>query len=243
MLAALWKADLDNHNGCPDSDGLWGRFLWYDLGDWRYHYRSSTTELAPVLGNLYRAIDAQAAQLPPRNEETNRQPIVALADDALTTWSAWVDRLTELQAAATDASDIQYLAKQRGQTLRLALVLHAIRQASAGLTLATPIPLSTLRDAIALVALFASERQKLLAPVRSSVAGAIQRLLDRGKAWRQQHGSQPVPQRIIRNWSLPARLCPSLEVRRWLLEVVATTPGCGTVRRSGKTVEWIPPGD
>jgi hypothetical protein len=243
MLAGLWKADASSNNGCADNDGLWGRFLWYDLGDWRYRYRSSLTELAPVLGNLYRAVDAQAAQLPPRNEETNRPPIVALAGDALTTWSAWVDRLTELQAAATDGADRQYLSKQRGQTLRLALVLHAIRQASAGLSLATPIPLSTLRDAIALVALFATERQKLLAPVRSSVAGAIQRLLDRGKAWRQQHGSQPVPQRMVRDWCLPARRSPATEVRRWLLEVVAVTPGCGTVKRNGKVVEWIPPGD
>jgi hypothetical protein len=243
MLAGLWKADASNNNGCADNDGLWGRFLWYDLGDWAYHYRSSTTDLAPVLGNLYRAIDALAAQLPPRNEETNRPPVVALDSDALTTWAAWVDRLTELQAAATDGADRQYLSKQRGVTLRLALVLHAIRQASAGLTLATPIPLSTLRDAIALAALFATERQKLLAPVRSSTAGAIQRLLDRGKTWRQQHGSQPVPQKTIRSWCLPARQCPAPEVRRWLLEVVATTQGCGTVRRNGKTVEWIPPGD
>jgi hypothetical protein len=243
MLAGLWKADADAHNGCPDADGLWSRFFWYDLGDWDYDYISSTTDLAPVLGNLYRAIDALAAQLPPRTSDTNRPPVVPLADDALDTFRGWIRRLQELRRAATDATDRQYLSKQRGQTLRIALVLHAIRQAAVGLPLTIPIPLSTLRDAIALVALFATERQKLLAPVRHSTAGAIQRLLDRGKLWRQQHGCQPVPQKCVRSWCLPARQCPAAEVRRWLLEVVAATPGCGTVRAVGKSVEWIPPGD
>ncbi len=243
VFQGLWKADTEANLGAPDADGLWSRFLWFDLGEWSYTYRSSTTHLAPVLGNLYRAIDAAAAQLPPPSADDDRPPVLALDPDALPLFIAWIDQLEELKRSASDPADRQYLGKQRGVTLRLALVVHAIRQASAGLGLALPISSETLQTAILLTALFATEREKLLAPVRGSSTGAIKRLLDKGRQWRQQHGARPVPQRQIRSWCLPARGCPAAEVRNWLTTVIAQTPGCGTVRPAGKSLEWIPPGD
>jgi hypothetical protein len=240
-LAGLWKADAEANDGTPDGDGLWSRFLMFDLGDWVYKYRSSSTKLAPVLGNLYKLIDAAVAGLPPG--EDDQVPVIALSDEALPLFIQWVDQLEALKRGAGDATDRQYLSKQRGNTLRLALAAHAVRQASAGLPLSTPIAAGTLENAILLTALFTTEREKVLAPIRRNPSGAIKRLLDKGREWRQQHGAKPVPQSQVRAWALPARGTPAADVRRWLQSVTASMPGCGQLRSTGRAVEWLPPGD
>jgi hypothetical protein len=155
----------------------------------------------------------------------------------------WIRQAESFKLAATDPSDRQYWGKQRGATLRIALAIHAIRQASAGLNLNTPIRLEVVKAAIVLTALFARERDKVLGPVRTGAGGALKRLIDKGREWRRSHGSRPVPQSQIRAWALPARRTPAAEVRTWLLSVVAETPDCGQVVRKGKSVEWVPPGD
>lgn len=240
-LEGLWKADAEANEGMADADGLWARFLMFDLGEWSYDYLSSTAKLAQPLTNLYKQIDAAASILPPGEDD---EPItISLAEDAVPTMVSWIRQTEAFKTSCTDPSDQQYWGKQRGTTLRIALAVHAIRQASAGLPLNSPISADALQSAIILTALFACEREKALGPVRGGAGGAIKRLLDKGRQWRQQHGSRPVPQSQIRAWSLPARRVPAKEVRHWLLTVVASMPGCGQVNRTGKSVEWVPPGD
>lgn len=240
-LEGLWKADAEANEGMADADGLWARFLMFDLGEWSYDYLSSTAKLAQPLTNLYKQIDAAASILPPGEDD---EPItISLAEDAVPTMVSWIRQTEAFKTSCTDPSDQQYWGKQRGTTLRIALAVHAIRQASAGLPLNSPISADALQSAIILTALFACEREKALGPVRGGAGGAIKRLLEKGRQWRQQHGSRPVPQSQIRAWSLPARRVPAKEVRHWLLTVVASMPGCGQVNRTGKAVEWVPPGD
>jgi hypothetical protein len=240
-LEGLWKADADANEGMADADGLWSRFLMFDLGEWAYDYQDSTVLIAPAITNLYKQVDAAASKLP--IGEDGEPIIITVAEDAKATMVQWVRQAESFKFAASDPSDRQYWGKQRGATLRIALAIHAIRQASAGLSLNTPIPEDVIRAAIIFTALFARERDKVLGPVRTGAGGAIKRLLDKGREWRSSHGSRPVPQSQIRAWCLPARRTPAAEVRTWLLSVVAETPDCGQVIRKGKAVEWVPPGD
>ena len=240
-LEGLWKADAEANEGMADADGLWSRFLMFDLGEWAYEYQDSTVLIAPVISNLYKQVDAAASKLPIGDD--GEPIIITVADDAKATMIQWVRQAESFKFAASDPSDRQYWGKQRGATLRIALAIHAIRQASAGLSLNTPISEEVIRAAIIFTALFARERDKVLGPVRTGAGGAIKRLIDKGREWRQQNGSRPVPQSQIRAWCLPARRAPAAEVRTWLLGVVAETPDCGQVIRKGKAVEWLPPGD
>jgi hypothetical protein len=240
-LEGLWKADAETNEGMADADGLWSRFLMFDLGEWAYEYQDSTVLIAPVISNLYKQVDAAASKLPIGDD--GEPIIITVAEDAKATMIQWVRQAESFKFAASDPSDRQYWGKQRGATLRIALAIHAIRQASAGLSLNTPISEEVIRAAIIFTALFARERDKVLGPVRTGAGGAIKRLIDKGREWRQQNGSRPVPQSQIRAWCLPARRAPAAEVRTWLLGVVAETPGCGQVIRKGKSVEWLPPGD
>lgn len=240
-LEGLWKADADANEGMADADGLWSRFLMFDLGEWAYDYQDSTVLIAPAITNLYKQVDAAASKLP--LGEDGEPIIITVAEDAKATMVQWVRQAESFKFAASDPSDRQYWGKQRGATLRIALAIHAIRQASAGLSLNTPIPEDVIRAAIIFTALFARERDKVLGPVRTVAGGAIKRLLDKGREWRRSHGSRPVPQSQVRAWCLPARRTPAAEVRTWLLSVVAETPDCGQVVRKGKAVEWVPPGD
>jgi hypothetical protein len=240
-LEGLWKADAEANEGMADADGLWSRFLMFDLGEWAYEYQDSTVLIAPVISNLYKQVDAAASKLPISDD--GEPIIITVAEDAKATMIQWVRQAESFKFAASDPSDRQYWGKQRGATLRIALAIHAIRQASAGLSLNTPISEEVIRAAIIFTALFARERDKVLGPVRTGAGGAIKRLIDKGREWRQQNGSRPVPQSQIRAWCLPARRAPAAEVRTWLLGVVAETPDCGQVIRKGKAVEWLPPGD
>jgi hypothetical protein len=240
-LEGLWKADAEANEGMADADGLWSRFLMFDLGEWAYEYQDSTVLIAPVISNLYKQVDAAASKLPIGDD--GEPIIITVAEDAKATMIQWVKQAESFKFAASDPSDRQYWGKQRGATLRIALAIHAIRQASAGLSLNTPISEEVIRAAIIFTALFARERDKVLGPVRTGAGGAIKRLIDKGREWRQQNGSRPVPQSQIRAWCLPARRAPAAEVRTWLLGVVAETPDCGQVIRKGKAVEWLPPGD
>jgi hypothetical protein len=240
-LEGLWKADAVANEGMADADGLWSRFLMFDLGEWAYEYQDSTVLIAPVISNLYKQVDAAASKLPIGDD--GEPIIITVAEDAKATMIQWVRQAESFKFAASDPSDRQYWGKQRGATLRIALAIHAIRQASAGLSLNTPISEEVIRAAIIFTALFARERDKVLGPVRTGAGGAIKRLIDKGREWRQQNGSRPVPQSQIRAWCLPARRAPAAEVRTWLLGVVAETPDCGQVIRKGKAVEWLPPGD
>ncbi|MFM7551154.1 MAG: DUF3987 domain-containing protein [Cyanobacteriota bacterium] len=240
-LEGLWKADAAANDGEADGDGLWSRFLMYNLGDWNYRYRSSTIRLAPVLGNLYEQINAEATKL--QQKPDNDVPVLALAPDALPLFITWIDQLESLKRGAREPADRQYIGKQRGTTLRLALALHGIHQAGRGLRLDTSITKDTLQSAVLLTALFIVEREKALAPLRSQAAGAIKRLLSKGKEWRREHGAEPVTVRTLRDWCLPERNATAKAVRDWLRQVVGTAPGAGRVEGQGRGLVWLPPGD
>jgi hypothetical protein len=238
-IAGLWKADIKAGDGLPDADGLWARFLMVALPEWDYTYRKTTVHLHPALATLYKAVDTAVTNLP---REGDKAAEIALAEPALELFDRWTHDLLAMRKARGLEEDRGFVDKQRGGSMRLALILHAIRCASCGLPMNTPITAETMQSAILQTCLFISERDQLLAAARDedSLSDA-KRLLARGAEWRAEHGNAPVPLSQIRDWRLPKRSMPSGERIEWLQKVVGGAPGMGRVAPTAKSVEWHPP--
>jgi hypothetical protein len=241
-MQGIWAADAKANDGQPDGDGLWSRFLMQPLPDWDYTFGAQPAQLWPALANLYEQIDA--AVPPVREEGKTPHCTVHISDEALPLFGTWVNDVRDERKARTNDEDRQYLAKGRGSTLRIALVLHAITQASCGMPLANPMSLKTIRGAVLLSLHYMTQRDQVMASLNPNhPAAAVKRLLARGSAWRQANGSAPVPLAQIRQWALPKRSCSSAERRGWLQQIVENTPGCGQIVESRKSIAWLPPAD
>lgn len=241
-MAGLWKEDQKATNGQADGDGLWARFSFMRLPEWDYTYRSTTVQLAPVLSRIYEKIDKAAAALPPGSDGKGTQ--VPLASDALKTFTQWTVDLLAMRKVRLTEEDRGFIDKQRGLTLTLALVLHAIRCASRDLPMKEAINDETLRAAILLNCLLIVERDQVLAMVRETdKAGDVKRLLMRGLEWRRKHGTAPVTMSRVRDWGLPSNskdMGPS-QRRAWVAEAVATYPWMGQMVPGHKGDNWAPP--
>lgn len=239
-VEGLWRADLKANDGHGDGDGLWARFSFITLPEWDYTYRRTTVKLAPVLSALYRQIDQAAAALPPTADGKAYQ--IQLADEALVLFDQWTHDLLAMRKARVHDEDRGFIDKQRGVTLTLALLLHAIRCTSGGLPMATPIPAETLRSAVLLNCLLIVERDQVMAPLRQGERTSdAKRLLAHGRKWREEHGDDPVPLKQLRAWRLPKRDMPAEERRGWLVALVGDTPGLGQVVQTDRSIEWLPP--
>lgn len=238
-IQALWAADAKANDGQADADGLWSRFLTQQLPAWHYRYRSQTANLAPVLASLYQQIDAGCPA--PAAEQERPHQLVTLEPAALVMFRRWIDDLSDRQQAATTAEQAQFMAKGRGLTLRLALVLHAIRQASCGLPLTHEIPEPVFGVAVLLMEHYLHQREALLAElVADSTTALVKRLLAKGVEWQRTHGARPVPQATLRLWALPTRAATSQQRRDWLA-AVTSSPNCGRLVETARSFSWQPP--
>ena len=241
-MQGLWAADAKANDGQPDGDGLWSRFLMQPLPDWDYTFGPQPAQLWPILASLYEQIDAAV----PAAREEGKTPhcTVHISEEALPLFGTWVNDVRDERKARTSDEDRQYLAKGRGSTLRIALVLHAITQASCGMPITSPMSLRTLRGAVLLSLHYMTQRDQVMASLNPNhPAAAVKRLLARGSEWRQANGAAPVPLAQIRQWALPKRSCSSAERRGWLQQIVENTPGCGQIVESRKSIAWLPPAD
>lgn len=239
-IAGLWEADVKACQGVPDADGLWARFHMMQLPEWDYRYRKTEVHLTPILANLYKAIDASAAQLP--RPAPGKACEIPLAPDAVPIWAQWVDDLLEMRKARTLQEDKGYIIKLRGTTLTLSLILHAIRCGASGVRMDVPISADTLMAAIGFAGLLIVERDRVLCAVRDADAtGKVKELMARGQEWRRTHGSKPVPLDQLRLWCLPRKRMKAAERRAWLEAVVRDAPELGELREVQKSVQWVPP--
>lgn len=239
-IAGLWEADVKACQGVPDADGLWARFHMVQLPEWDYHYRPTTVHLTPVLYNLYKAIDATAAQLP--LPAPGKSCEIILAEDAIPLWTQWVDDLLEMRKARTLQEDKGYIIKLRGTTLTLALIIHAIRCGASGIRMDGPISAETLMAAISFAGLLIVERDRVLCAVRDADAtGKVKELLARGQEWRRANGPLPVPLDQLRKWCLPQKRMKAAERRSWLERVVSDAPDMGELKEVQRSLQWLPP--
>lgn len=239
-MAGLWKEDQKATNGQADGDGLWARFSFVRLPEWDYTYRRTTVQLAPVLSDLYEKIDKAAAALLPGPD--GKAAEIPLAPDALVLYEQWTHDLLAMRKVRQTEEDRGFIDKQRGLTLTLALLLHAIRCASCDLQMKEAITAETLRAAILLNCLFITERDRVVSDLREGdKMGDVKRLLLRGREWRQQNGAAPVPLDRLHSWALPRKKMPAKERRAWLEAVVRDHPDMGRLERSRGSVRWFPP--
>ena len=231
---------MKSSQGVADADGLWSRFHMIQLPEWDYRYVHTTVHITPLLLNLYKAIDATAAQLP--RPAPGKSYEITLASDAVPLWASWVDDLLAMRKARTLREDKGYIIKLRGTTLTLALLLHAIRCGASGIRMDGQISADTLMAAIRLAGLFIVERDRVLAGVRDADAtGKVKELLARGQEWRRVHGGAPVPLDQLRKWCLPWKRMKAADRRAWLERVVRDAPGMGELKEVQRSLQWLPP--
>lgn len=239
-ISGLWEADIKACQGVPDPDGLWARFHMIQLPEWDYRYQKTTVHLAPVLFNLYKAIDATAAALPLPGPGKSCE--IILAEDAIPLWTKWVDALLEMRRSRALQEDKGYIIKLRGTTLTLALIFHAIKCGASGMRMDVPIKNETLMAAISFVGLLIVERDRVLCAVRDADAtGKVKELLARGQEWRRANGSAPVPLDQLRAWCLPQKRMKAAERRAWLERVVIDAPAMGELKTVQRSLQWLPP--
>jgi hypothetical protein len=239
-ISGLWEADVKACHGVPDADGLWARFHMIQLPEWDYRYQKTSVHLAPVLSNLYKAIDATAAALPLPGPGKSCE--IMLAEDAIPLWAQWVDALLEMRRARTLQEDKGYIIKLRGTTLTLALIFHAIKCGASGMRMDVPIKNETLMSAISFAGLLIVERDRVLCAVRDADAtGKVKELLARGQEWRRANGSAPVPLDQLRAWCLPQKRMKAAERRAWLERVVLDAPAMGELKTVHRSLQWLPP--
>jgi hypothetical protein len=241
-MQGLWAVDAKANDGQPDGDGLWSRFLMQPLPDWDYTFGAQPAQLWPALATLYEQIDA--AVPPAREDGGTPHCIVHISGEALPLFGTWVNDVRDERKTRTSDEDRQYLAKGRGSTLRIALVLHAITQSSCGMPITSPMSLQTIRGAVLLSLHYMTQRDQVMASLNPNhPAAAVKRLLARGSEWIQANGTAPVSLSQIRQWALPKRSCSSAERQGWLQQIVENTPGCGQIVESRKSIAWLPPAD
>ena len=164
IMQTLWEEDSKQSGGHPDADGLWSRFLIQILPDWKFRYRKQDVKLPSALQSLYEKIDAGIPdQL---SDDPLSFHLVTLTEPSLELFVNFSDALEEEKDRRRTDEDRQFLSKGRGVALRLAMVLHAIHQASCGLSLLSEVKLETMQAAITLYLSFLTQRDQLMATLQ-----------------------------------------------------------------------------
>ena len=229
-----------NNTSNADADGMWARFLLWQPNDVPYEHNNLDHDVTDLLHNLFRErIDSK---LPPHVEGS---PLVLpLSSQAVAYmsphWKAW-----DTESRLTTAERGQWLGKLRGHSVRIAGILQMLDSASKELGLLNEITETTAQRAVRLCYALL-DQYDLLCPRIGGDTGdldpAVAKLLTYGIDWRRNHGAAPVPSEQLRRWKLPTREATASERRDWLLGVVGSSPGMGTVEKTPRSFVWHPPG-
>jgi hypothetical protein len=219
---------------------MWARFLLWQPNDVPYEHNNLDHDVTDLLHNLFRErIDSK---LPPHVEGS---PLVLpLSSQAVAYmsphWKAW-----DTESRLTTAERGQWLGKLRGHSVRIAGILQMLDSASKELGLLNEITETTAQRAVRLCYALL-DQYDLLCPRIGGDTGdldpAVAKLLTYGIDWRRNHGAAPVPSEQLRRWKLPTRESTASERRDWLLGVVGSSPGMGTVEKTPRSFVWHPPG-
>jgi len=240
LMEAQLKAIEKASGGVPDPDGMQARFLVCLPQEILYVYNDLSISTSDLLLNFYKAIDAQVPVCNDRSKPT----MVTLSDEARATLVPVFNALAQEATTSTPAR-AQWLGKMRGNTVRIAGALHAIRCAMAERPLTKEeISGDTAERAARFVVWQVGQYDLLMARVGGETAGVdplVAKLLARGIEWRKKNGAAPVPLDMLRNWGLPDRKVKAKERRTWLEQTVAAVPGLGEIQPTGRSIGWLPP--
>jgi hypothetical protein len=242
-------AAAKRNNGDADGDGLLGRLVM--VLPWKIRWRDNDLEadISDLLFNLLRDQIDQA--IPPMRIAGDGDAIpTALVFEPEALRQVVIPHLHELgdECDRSKGERAQWLDKARGRLLRLAGVLHVLKQATTDAAKITdPITRDTCEKAVLLSRFFLAQYDLAMAEFgadEKALPKEIASLITKGREWRQSHGSAPVPGHVIRkHWCLPDRQAKAKHTNDWLLAAIGEDPSglLGWVERLRQGVRWHPP--
>jgi len=201
ILQKIWQEDKDF------GDGLWSRFAWVKVP----LVPRSRTQAGPIhnprklLETIYRRLQA----LPPQQhvlDEKGRQ-----------LWEEWESEFDELILTEPNEQIRATLPKTKERAARIALILHYLDAACAGVTPSQVIPASTLLRAIKFTRWLHNQTKLLYGELGESStpeASLVLRFVGRFK------GCGPISMKQCRNWWPTRRKPPMKEIRSFVDGVV-----------------------
>ncbi len=248
LMAIEHAKAMKENKGKVDPDGMLARFLvWVPKAfTWQFNRLSISTH--DLLRNFY---EKQLDAIVPPCPDPSRPPMLHFSAKAMEVMEPlWNELAAEAERSAPARA--QWLGKMRGNSIRIAGVLHAIEQALKGLPLLTPpgaanpitISAETARKAALAVVAFIDKYDVLQAHIggREGILPAeVAKLLAKGIEWRKAHGTALVTMTQIRDWRVLDAGTTAPQRRAWVAEAVAKYPGMGEMVPGHKGDNWLPP--
>jgi len=201
ILQKAWQEDQDS------GDGLWARFAWVRVP----LVPEPDTQEGPVhnprrlLETVYRRLQA----LPPQQYE--------LDEEGRRLWNEWKRELNGSLLSEPNERIRATLPKTKERAARIALILHCLDAACAGVTPSKVIPASTLARAIEFTRWLQNQARLIygeLGESSSPEASLVLRFVGRFK------GCGPISLKQCRNWWSGRRKPPMKEIRKFVEDVV-----------------------
>jgi len=206
ILQKIWQEDSEF------GDGLWSRFAWVKVPlvpepDTESDIPEDLAkELRQILLTVYRRLQ----NLPPMK--------CVLDDEGRRLWDEWKKEINDAIRSEPNEQIRACLPKVKERAARIALILHYLDAACAGVTPSRVIPAGTLARAIEFTRWLHGQTQLIYAELGESASPEVSRILrfvDRFK------GAGPIPVKRVRNWWSGRRKPPTAEIRTFLDGVVS----------------------
>jgi len=201
ILHKAWQEDQDS------GDGLWGRFVWVKVP----LVPEPDTQDGPIHNprRLLEAVYRRLQALPPQQHE--------LDGEGRRLWNEWKRELNEPILSEPNERIRAMLPKTKERAARIALILHYLDAACAGVTPSKVIPASTLSRAIQFTRWLQNQAKLIcgeLGESSSPEASLVLRFVGRFK------GCGPISMKQCRGWWSGRRKPPMKEIRKFVEDVV-----------------------
>ena len=216
ILHKAWQEDQDS------GDGLWGRFVWVKVP----LVPEPDTQDGPIHNprRLLEAVYRRLQALPPQQHE--------LDGEGRRLWNEWKRELNEPILSEPNERIRAMLPKTKERAARIALILHYLDAACAGVTPSKVIPASTLSRAIQFTRWLQNQAKLIcgeLGESSSPEASLVLRFVGRFK------GCGPISMKQCRSWWPTRRKPPVREIRAFLDNLVQM----GHARWVGQHIEVV----
>jgi hypothetical protein len=235
-LQALRAAEIKSGAVRAGSDGLWSRFLFAQPDAVEWQWTDFAYSCSDLVFNTYQAIDALVPEWDPEQQPHQ----LKFEDDAR---ALLIPQLNAWQTEANDspAERQWFLGKLRGNSIRLAGVLHTLKLAPQGMGF-RPIDADSVKRALLLSKWFLAQFDSLQPAIDGEVKGVpapIAKLMERAADRKRKEGANaPVTVNQAQKWSIPHANPTADEVRTVFDATVAL--GHGRIEASARSCRWVP---
>ena len=235
-LQALRAAEIKSGAVRAGADGLWSRFLFAQPDAVEWQWTDFAYSCSDLVFNTYQAIDALVPEWDP-----DQQPHQLKFEDSAR--ALLIPQLNAWQIEANDspAERQWFLGKLRGNSIRLAGVLHTLKLAPQAMGF-RPIDAESVKRALLLSKWFLAQFDALQPAIDGEVKGVpapIAKLMERAADRKRKEGANaPVTVNQAYQWSIPHAKPTADEVRAVFDSAVAL--GHGRIEATARSFRWVP---